>query len=735
MARKQRNSAPREDPVEDDFVNDEESEGEEDKIGEEDGPPTIDPYEVLGLETDATADDVKKAYRKLALKCHPDKAAPDEKEGANKAFQEIAFAYAVLSDDRRRKRYDVTGSTAETMEDDDDFNWLNFYREQFENVVNEEAINHIANEYKGSAEEHRDLIKAFKKVKGNLDRVYGIVMLSDILVDDDRFRQILGEEIENGTLQSYPAYERETDETREKAKEAEKKRREDFDKRQAKEEAGPANGKSKPKPKAKKGGADDMASLAAMIQQRQKARQGNFFDSLEAKYAPKSRGSKRSTPMEEPPEEAFHANRKKQKTNSRSNKAKDDSEDEEMVSGEEDIGDSEEEVVAPKKSKAKPKARKRGRVNRNGTSGPEEAYAEHDIVSLRKGKQNVWNSTDQSGTTDSEEVVDENEQGPANSSPVSQGFTKAQQQGKNSISQTPSKAQQKRKMSTTKKLHKNDTHHRRKSTTSDGSPIPINRRKMGNEEQSPMKTLPMFKEEGTDVSTLPMVPSQKQKFGSATTSEVLTPFSPTISRSFPSPHGPSTSSPRTLQTPIPSKSDANISNLFCYVVGKHPTLFPTKDGSTACILKSSHIDAIAHAMWDVAFKHGGMFQIACSYSTMFSPSKLRILARLNFLPSWWFFRELMVKEIPGFGDEEKKEERLGGAMGDEKFFVDDREMNAVIAQAAKLCREVEMMLVGRSRRDVGTMTEVEDAWGIEGWSGGGYAEAQQYLDGEERMQE
>jgi len=248
------------------------------------------------------------------------------------------------------------------MEDDDDFNWLKYYREQFENIVNEEAITNVANEYKGSAEERRDLIKAFKKAKGNLDKVYGLVMLSDILLDDDRFRQILDEEIENGTVPSYPAYEKETDETREKAKETEKKRREDFDKRQAKEEARPANGKPKPKPKAKKSGGDDMAGLAAMIQQRQKARQGNFFDSLEAKYAPKSRGSKRSTPMEEPPEEAFNTNRKKQKTNSRSKKAKDDSEDEEMVSGEEDIGDSEEEEVALKKSKAKLKARKRGRV-------------------------------------------------------------------------------------------------------------------------------------------------------------------------------------------------------------------------------------------------------------------------------------------------------------------------------------------------------------------------------------
>lgn len=46
------------------------SDGEE--IGEEeDGPPTVDPYEVLGLAHEATADDVKKSYRKMALKHHP----------------------------------------------------------------------------------------------------------------------------------------------------------------------------------------------------------------------------------------------------------------------------------------------------------------------------------------------------------------------------------------------------------------------------------------------------------------------------------------------------------------------------------------------------------------------------------------------------------------------------------------------------------------------------------------
>jgi DnaJ family protein C protein 9 len=44
---------------------------DEEDIEAEDSPPSIDPYEVLGLESEATADDVKKAYRKLALKHHP----------------------------------------------------------------------------------------------------------------------------------------------------------------------------------------------------------------------------------------------------------------------------------------------------------------------------------------------------------------------------------------------------------------------------------------------------------------------------------------------------------------------------------------------------------------------------------------------------------------------------------------------------------------------------------------
>jgi len=65
-------------------------------------------YKILGLKKDATPDQIKKAYRKLALKWHPDKnsGSEEEKEKANKMFKDIGEAYAVLSDPQKRDRYD-----------------------------------------------------------------------------------------------------------------------------------------------------------------------------------------------------------------------------------------------------------------------------------------------------------------------------------------------------------------------------------------------------------------------------------------------------------------------------------------------------------------------------------------------------------------------------------------------------------------------------------------------------
>ena len=64
-------------------------------------------YEVLGVGKNASADDIKRAYRRMAMKYHPDKN-PDDKEAEAK-FKECAEAYEVLSDPEKRRRYDQFG--------------------------------------------------------------------------------------------------------------------------------------------------------------------------------------------------------------------------------------------------------------------------------------------------------------------------------------------------------------------------------------------------------------------------------------------------------------------------------------------------------------------------------------------------------------------------------------------------------------------------------------------------
>ena len=66
---------------------------------------TRDYYEVLGLSKTASQDEVKKAYRKLARKYHPD-ANPDDPKAEEK-FKEVSSAYEVLSDAEKRKMYDL----------------------------------------------------------------------------------------------------------------------------------------------------------------------------------------------------------------------------------------------------------------------------------------------------------------------------------------------------------------------------------------------------------------------------------------------------------------------------------------------------------------------------------------------------------------------------------------------------------------------------------------------------
>lgn len=120
--------------------------------GEFSSPPTdIDPYAVLSVPRTSTTPEIRTAYRRLALSIHPDKVPASERASAHIKFQQLAFAYAVLSDEARRARYDATGSTSESAfgGDGEAFDWKAFFRQQVKDLVSPEAVEKFKMEYQG----------------------------------------------------------------------------------------------------------------------------------------------------------------------------------------------------------------------------------------------------------------------------------------------------------------------------------------------------------------------------------------------------------------------------------------------------------------------------------------------------------------------------------------------------------------------------------------------------------
>ncbi|KJZ76230.1 hypothetical protein HIM_04312 [Hirsutella minnesotensis 3608] len=76
------------------------------------GGEEVDLYELLSVDRDASQDQIKKAYRKAALKYHPDKAPEDQREESEVKFKEITSAYEILSDEQKRHLYDTHGMAA-----------------------------------------------------------------------------------------------------------------------------------------------------------------------------------------------------------------------------------------------------------------------------------------------------------------------------------------------------------------------------------------------------------------------------------------------------------------------------------------------------------------------------------------------------------------------------------------------------------------------------------------------
>ena len=74
-------------------------------------------YKTLGVPNNAVQEDIKKAFRDLARKCHPDLAKAEDKISSEERFKEINEAYEVLKDPEKRKKYDRLGSDWDKYDD------------------------------------------------------------------------------------------------------------------------------------------------------------------------------------------------------------------------------------------------------------------------------------------------------------------------------------------------------------------------------------------------------------------------------------------------------------------------------------------------------------------------------------------------------------------------------------------------------------------------------------------
>ncbi|KAG0132739.1 hypothetical protein HOY82DRAFT_557572 [Tuber indicum] len=279
-------------------------------------PITKSPYEILEVPTTSTAAEIRSAYRKLALTVHPDKVPEGERDAAKTAFQELTFAYGVLSDETRRKRFDETGSTSETAEGG--FDWKAFYKAQMADLITTESLRKFKEEYQGSEEERQAVIAAYQACEGSMDKIFESVMCSDVLEDEERFRQIINEALDAGQVKSFRSFTHENKASKKRRRDkAEAERREAeayakelgihdelFNNKKAKAEevedehreegADKGSKKSKGKKTRKADPAEDISGLRSLIQKRSNNRMEEMMSSLEAKYLPKPKSKKKA---------------------------------------------------------------------------------------------------------------------------------------------------------------------------------------------------------------------------------------------------------------------------------------------------------------------------------------------------------------------------------------------------------------------------------------------------------
>lgn len=163
----------------------------------------LSPYETLKVTTSATLPEIKKSYRKLCLLHHPDKLTGksfEQQESSKNEFERIQFSYMILSDEKKRKRYDATGSIEEV--EDSEFDWMDYFN-SVKTEINEEMIKKDKEVYQGSEDEAQDIIESWVETKGDFLQLFEMVPHVEVTKEDEsRLFDIVLSLVKEGVLES-----------------------------------------------------------------------------------------------------------------------------------------------------------------------------------------------------------------------------------------------------------------------------------------------------------------------------------------------------------------------------------------------------------------------------------------------------------------------------------------------------------------------------------------------------
>lgn len=259
--------------------------------------PDIDPYQILETSKSSTPIEIKKSYKRLCLKFHPDKLQQNSNSVLDTDhFPKIQFAYSILSDPAKRNRYNSTGSLGygDELSDDDVFDWKSYFESMNEKITIE-MIEEDKLKYQNSLEEKNDILENFVYYDGDFLKLFEVIPHLEF---DEAEESRVFDIIEHALTEKEINIENANDiKSFEKYKKARKTKVKQMLKKLAKEAKEAKELEKTIKDKGKNTNLRNENDLKSLIQSRQNNRLDDLINNLESKYVNK-RGKKRSSSKE-----------------------------------------------------------------------------------------------------------------------------------------------------------------------------------------------------------------------------------------------------------------------------------------------------------------------------------------------------------------------------------------------------------------------------------------------------